>query len=134
MTTIVPCSGEATVTVSVMWATVASGLRSVGSVAKASEADTVDLDIDGHTVSITHPDKVFFSTRGDTKLDLVMYYLRIGEALMRQMDDRPGAAAALPQRSVRLVVLPEADPRVGAGVAGDDDRVDAERDDVAGAW
>ena len=57
--------------------------------AKASDASTVDLDVDGHTVSITHPDKVFFSTRGDTKLDLVMYYLRIGEALMRQMDDRP---------------------------------------------
>ncbi len=57
--------------------------------AKAGDEHTVELEIDGHTVGITHPDKVFFSTRGDTKLDLVMYYLRVGDALMGQMGDRP---------------------------------------------
>ena len=43
----------------------------------------------GRTVTITSPDKVFFTTRGDTKLDLVNYYLAMGESVMRQMDDRP---------------------------------------------
>ena len=39
----------------------------------------VDLQIAGHTVTITSPDKVFFQTRGETKLDLVNYYLAVGE-------------------------------------------------------
>ena len=52
----------------------------MASVAKTSDEHAVELEIDGHTVPITHPDKVFFATRGDTKLDLVMYYLRVGEA------------------------------------------------------
>ncbi len=47
------------------------------------------MDITGKIVTITSPDKVFFATRGDTKLDLVNFYLAIGEPLMRQMIDRP---------------------------------------------
>ena len=35
------------------------------------------------------PDKVFFTTRGDTKLDLVNYYLSVGDSVMSQMIDRP---------------------------------------------
>jgi DNA ligase D len=54
-----------------------------------ADDETVDIEVDGHTVSITHPGKVFFSARGDTKLDLVRYYLRVGESLMLQMRDRP---------------------------------------------
>ena len=55
----------------------------------AADDETIELDIDGHAVQITHPSKVFFATRADTKLDLVNYYLRVGDALMRQMGDRP---------------------------------------------
>ena len=43
----------------------------------------------GRTVTITSPDKVFFTTRGDTKLDLVNYYLAMEASVMRQMGDRP---------------------------------------------
>src|SRR4051794_26502232 len=52
-------------------------------------ADEVVLQVAGREVTITHPDKVFFPTNGDTKLDLVEFYLAIGEPLMRAMFDRP---------------------------------------------
>ncbi len=35
------------------------------------------------------PDKVFFTKRGETKLDLVDYYQAVEEPLMRRMGDRP---------------------------------------------
>lgn len=50
---------------------------------------TVDVEVAGRVLTITHPDKVFFSARGETKLDLVHYYVAMGEAVMRQMRDRP---------------------------------------------
>jgi len=49
----------------------------------------VELDVDGHTVRVTSPDKVFFPQRGNTKLDLVNYYLAVGGPLMRAMGGRP---------------------------------------------
>jgi DNA ligase D len=51
--------------------------------------ESVVLEVDGHDVAITSPHKVFFADRGDTKLDLVNYYLAIGEPLMQAMRDRP---------------------------------------------
>jgi DNA ligase D len=52
-------------------------------------SDAAEVSVSGRTVTVTHPDKVFFKTRGDTKLDLVNYYLSVGDAVMRQMYDRP---------------------------------------------
>jgi DNA ligase D len=52
-------------------------------------SESVDLEVAGRTVTITSPDKVFFATRQETKLDLVNYYLSVGDAVMRQMLDRP---------------------------------------------
>lgn len=49
----------------------------------------VELEVAGRTLTITNPDKVFFQTRGETKLDLVHYYLSVGDAVMHQMFDRP---------------------------------------------
>lgn len=40
-------------------------------------------------VTVTHPDKVFFTQRGETKLDLVSYYLSVAEPLMRAVGGRP---------------------------------------------
>ncbi|HKY15935.1 MAG TPA: non-homologous end-joining DNA ligase, partial [Microthrixaceae bacterium] len=51
--------------------------------------DEVSLTIDGHEVAITHPDKVFFPKVGHTKLDLVEYYLSVGDAAMSAMGGRP---------------------------------------------
>ncbi len=47
------------------------------------------LEVAGHTVEVTSPDKVFFAERGDTKLDLVNYYLEVETPLMQAMGDRP---------------------------------------------
>jgi DNA ligase D len=47
------------------------------------------LEIDGREVRITSPDKVFFSERGETKLDLVRHYLGVAEPLMRTTQGRP---------------------------------------------
>ncbi len=56
---------------------------------RADASPPVELEVAGRTVPITNPDKVFFAEHGDTKLDLVHYYLSIGEAVLRQMADRP---------------------------------------------
>ena len=52
-------------------------------------SEAVELEVSGRTMVITSPDKVFFQARGDTKLDLVRYYMAIEAAVMNQMYDRP---------------------------------------------
>ena len=52
-------------------------------------ADAQVLEIAGHELAITSPDKVFFAQHGETKLDLVAYYLRVAEPLLRTMGGRP---------------------------------------------
>ena len=47
------------------------------------------LELNGHDVPVTNPGKVFFSNRGETKLDLVEYYLSVEAPLMRAMGGRP---------------------------------------------
>ncbi len=49
----------------------------------------VVVNIDGISVRVTNPSKVFFSKRGETKLDLVNYYLAVQEPLMRAIRGRP---------------------------------------------
>jgi DNA ligase D len=51
--------------------------------------DSRVLEIGGREVTITSPGKVFFPESGETKLDLVEYYLRVGDPLMRTMGGRP---------------------------------------------
>ena len=47
------------------------------------------MEVDGRTVPVTNPTKVFFSTRGETKLDLVRYYVAVGEGALRGVYERP---------------------------------------------
>jgi DNA ligase D len=51
--------------------------------------DRVELELAGQKVAVTHPGKVFFPTNGETKLDLVNYYLAVEEPLLRAMRGRP---------------------------------------------
>jgi len=55
----------------------------------ARDSDAIELDIAGHAVRITSPGKVLFSERGETKLDLVNYYLSITEPFLRAIGGRP---------------------------------------------
>jgi DNA ligase D len=47
------------------------------------------VDVAGRELAITSPAKVLFSERGETKLDLVRYYLDVAEPLMRAAGRRP---------------------------------------------
>ena len=47
------------------------------------------LEVDGHELVISSPDKVFFAERGETKLDLVEHYLRVRDPLLHAMGGRP---------------------------------------------
>ncbi|MDQ6797548.1 MAG: ATP-dependent DNA ligase, partial [Actinomycetota bacterium] len=49
----------------------------------------VALEAAGHEVLITHPDKVFFAERGETKLDLAHFYQAVEAPLMAAMAGRP---------------------------------------------
>src|SRR5687768_17138894 len=61
--------------------------------------DVEAVEVAGRTLEITHPDKVFFPARGDTKLDLVRFYIRIGDTVMRAMADRPVLLQRFPNGS-----------------------------------
>ena len=47
------------------------------------------LEIDGKQVRVSSPDKVFFTKRQETKLDLIDYYQAVSEPLLRTMGGRP---------------------------------------------
>jgi len=51
--------------------------------------ESIVLDVGGTEVTVSHPDKVFFSKRGQTKLDLVRYYQAVEEPLLRTLRGRP---------------------------------------------
>ena len=52
-------------------------------------ADEHTLEIAGRPVTLTSPGKVFFSERGETKLDLLQYYLAIAEPFLAASGERP---------------------------------------------
>jgi bifunctional non-homologous end joining protein LigD len=52
-----------------------------------TEAESVELD--GLTIRVTNPEKVFFPRTGATKLDLVRYFVSVGEGAVRGARDRP---------------------------------------------
>ncbi len=51
--------------------------------------EAVAVEAAGRQVRVSNPGKVFFGQRGETKLDLVEYYLSISEPLMAAMGGRP---------------------------------------------
>ena len=55
------------------------------------------VDADGQAVEISHPDRVFFAARGDTKLDLVRYYQAVREPLLAAMGGRPVLLQRFPE-------------------------------------
>jgi hypothetical protein len=54
-----------------------------------ASGDAELVDIDGQEVRLSSPGKILFGERGETKRDLVDYYLRVGEPLLRTMGGRP---------------------------------------------
>jgi DNA ligase D len=54
-----------------------------------AKSEPVELDIDGRTVRISNPARVYFSARGETKLDLARYYCSVGDGIVRALRERP---------------------------------------------
>ena len=59
-------------------------------------APFIEVEAAGHTVRVTNPDKVFFPARGETKLDLVRYYLAVGDGALRGVFERPTVLKRFP--------------------------------------
>jgi DNA ligase D len=60
-----------------------------GTMAGSGKSEPVDLTVAGRTVRITSPDRIYFSARGETKLDLARYYMSVGDGIVRALRERP---------------------------------------------
>jgi DNA ligase D len=59
--------------------------------------DAQELEVDGQSIAISSPSKVFFAERGETKLDLIRYYVAVAEPLLRATGGRPTLMQRFPQ-------------------------------------
>ncbi len=55
----------------------------------AQKAPVVELDVRGRTVRVTSPDRVVFPARGLTKLDVVEYFVAVGDGILGALLHRP---------------------------------------------
>ncbi|PRY24773.1 non-homologous end-joining DNA ligase [Pseudosporangium ferrugineum] len=55
----------------------------------ATKAPAVEVEAGEHTVRVSNPDRVYFPELGLTKLDLVHYYLGVGDGIVRALRERP---------------------------------------------
>ena len=55
----------------------------------AKRDDAIELEVEGRTVRVSSPGRVYFSARGETKLDLARYYLSVGDGIVRALRERP---------------------------------------------
>jgi len=70
------------------------------------------LEVAGREVAVTSPDKELFPERGETKLDLVQYYLAVSEPLLELHErDRTGGLMNAPWPPV-YPKQPDEPPRV----------------------
>jgi DNA ligase D-like protein (predicted polymerase) len=55
----------------------------------ARTTPAVELEVNGRMVRVSNPDKVYFAERGLSKLDVVRYFLSVGEGILGALRDRP---------------------------------------------
>ncbi|MDQ3615127.1 MAG: non-homologous end-joining DNA ligase [Actinomycetota bacterium] len=55
----------------------------------ARKSPAVEVEVGDRTLRVSNPDRVYFPARGETKLDLVNYYLSVGDGIVRALRDRP---------------------------------------------
>jgi DNA ligase D len=53
------------------------------------KSEATQLTVGERTVRISNPDRVYFSARGETKLDLARYYISVGDGIVRALRERP---------------------------------------------
>ncbi len=49
----------------------------------------VEIQVGDRLVKVTNPEKIYFPARKETKLDLVNYYLSVGDGILRALRGRP---------------------------------------------
>ena len=49
----------------------------------------IEVEVDDRVVKVTNPDRVYFPETGATKLDLVEYYLAVGDGIVNALRERP---------------------------------------------
>ena len=102
------------------------GIRRSGLIAmtvtSANSTPAVDLEVGDRTVRISSPDRVYFSARGETKLDLARYYICVGDGIVRALRERPCMLHRFPKgvddKKVHQKRIPKGAPAVGADGPG----------------
>jgi bifunctional non-homologous end joining protein LigD len=61
-----------------------------------SNEEPLLVEVDGHTVRITHPSKIMFKDDGITKAEILQYYASVAPVLMPHIQDRPVIIHAFP--------------------------------------
>jgi DNA ligase D len=64
--------------------------------APSSKAPVEEVEIAGHSVRLSSPDKICFPRRGYTKRDVFEYYRSVGDGIMRALRDRPTTLQRFP--------------------------------------
>ena len=62
----------------------------------ARTTPAVELQVGERSVRVSNPDKVYFAERGLTKLDVVQYFLSVGEGILGALKEalfRPSSLA-----------------------------------------
>jgi DNA ligase D len=49
----------------------------------------VEIEVGDRVVRVSNPQRVYFSARGESKLDLVRYYLAVGDGIVNALRERP---------------------------------------------
>lgn len=55
----------------------------------AGKSPFVEVEVDDKLVKVTNPGRVYFPETGATKLDLVEYYLAVGDGIVNALYERP---------------------------------------------
>jgi DNA ligase D len=61
-----------------------------------SKAPAEEVEVAGHPVRLTSPDKICFPRRGYTKRDVFEYYLAVGDGILRALHHRPTTLQRFP--------------------------------------
>ncbi|GAB2769578.1 non-homologous end-joining DNA ligase [Nocardioides salsibiostraticola] len=57
--------------------------------AKRASSPAVEIEVDDRVIRVSNPDRIYFPESGATKLDLVEYYLAVGEGIVTSLWERP---------------------------------------------
>ncbi|GID97124.1 non-homologous end-joining DNA ligase [Amorphoplanes digitatis] len=64
--------------------------------APSAKSPAVEVEVAGHPVRLSSPDKIVFPGPGYTKRDVFEYYLAVGDGIMRALDRRPTTLQRFP--------------------------------------